>query len=136
MNVCNAAGLLTELPTAARQAVTTFQVGLTTGRVQKLLHACQRQPEDTSGTAYKPEQTAVQRLPDSLVAPWCIADLYCFNVFARCPQNVCCTLLMSHKGYAVEVVDGLILAAFAHPADVSGGVARATCRGQFSNRSI
>jgi hypothetical protein len=27
MNVCNAAGLLTELPTAARQAVATFQVG-------------------------------------------------------------------------------------------------------------
>lgn len=52
--------------------------------------------------------------------PACMSThLCCHTPAPPLLQTVCCHLLMTYKGYAVEVVDGLILAAFSHPADVS-----------------
>ena len=45
-----------------------------------------------------------------------ILDLALADVIALTPQEVATTLMFQHQGYAVELADGMVLAAFAHPA--------------------
>ena len=45
-----------------------------------------------------------------------VLDLATTDVIALTPQEVATALMFKHQGYAVELADGMVLAAFAHPA--------------------